>query len=83
MQQATYRVLLRREPEGLYTAMVPSIPGCVTWGETIEEAIAMAREAAEGCLEVYAEKGISIMDDSETFEYSIYLPSTHLTNQAA
>ena len=48
MKQTTYRVFLRKEPEGVYTAMVPSIPSCVTWGETIEEAIQMAREAAEG-----------------------------------
>ena len=81
MKQATYRVLLRKEPEGVYTAMIPSIPGCVTWGETIEEAITMAREAAEGCLEVYAEKGISIEDDSETFECSINLTSAN--SQAA
>ncbi len=83
MKQATYRVLLRKEPEGVYTAMVPSIPGCVTWGETIEEAIAMAREAAEGCLEVYAEKGISIEDERATFEYSIHLPTGELSKQAA
>nr|WP_293840661.1 type II toxin-antitoxin system HicB family antitoxin [uncultured Arsenicibacter sp.] len=62
MRSGTYRVLLRKEPEGTYTAMVPSIPGCVTWGETIEEAIAMAKEAAEGCLEVYAEQGIVMPD---------------------
>ena len=83
MKQATYRVLLRKEPEGVYTAMVPSIPGCVTWGETIEEAIEMAREAAEGCLEVYAEKGIPIEDDSQTFEYSINLPFSFIADQAA
>lgn len=73
MKSATYRVLLRKEPEGVYTAMVPSIPGCVTWGESIEEAIAMAQEAAEGCLEVYAEQGIEILDDRDTFEYTIHL----------
>ena len=73
MKSATYRVLLRKEPEGVYTAMVPSIPGCVTWGESIEEAIAMAQEAAEGCLEVYAEQGIEIPDDRDTFEYTIHL----------
>lgn len=77
MRQATYRVLLRKEPERVYTAMIPSVPGCVTWGETIEEAIAMAREAAEGCLEVYAEKGIAIDDDSKTFEYSVNLTAAN------
>lgn len=78
MKSATYRVVLRKEPEGVYTAMVPSIPGCVTWGETIEEAITMAQEAAEGCLEVYAEKGIEMPDDSNTFEYTIYLPGSQV-----
>ncbi|WP_345270778.1 type II toxin-antitoxin system HicB family antitoxin [Nibrella viscosa] len=82
MKQSTYRVILRKEPEGTYTAMVPSIPGCVTWGETIEEAIEMAREAAEGCLEVYTEQGIEIPDDSDTFEYSINVADP-LANQSA
>ena len=81
MKQATYRVLLRKEPVGVCTAMIPSVPGCVTRGETIEEAIVMMREAAEGCFKVYAEKGIAIDDDSETFEYSINLTSAN--SQAA
>jgi predicted RNase H-like HicB family nuclease len=46
-----YRILLRREPEGGYTVTVPTLPGCVTFGETIGEAIAMAREAIELYLE--------------------------------
>ncbi len=40
-----YRILLRKEPEGGYTVIVPSLPGCVTYGDSIEEAIQMAREA--------------------------------------
>lgn len=40
-----YKVLLRKEPEGGYTVTVPSLPGCVTYGDTIEEAIEMAKEA--------------------------------------
>lgn len=56
MKNVTYKILLRKEPEGAYTAMVPSIPGCVTWGETIEEAIEMAKDAIIGCLEVLRER---------------------------
>jgi len=37
MKVLNYRILLRKEPEGGYTVMVPSLPGCVTYGETIEE----------------------------------------------
>ncbi len=42
-----FRILLRKEPEGGYTVTVPSLPGCVTYGETIEESIKMAKEAIE------------------------------------
>jgi predicted RNase H-like HicB family nuclease len=38
---------LKEEPEGGFTVIVPSLPGCVTYGETIDEAIEMAREAME------------------------------------
>jgi antitoxin HicB len=47
----TYNVLLQLEPEGGYTATCPSLPGVVTYGETLEEARAMAAEAIEACLE--------------------------------
>ena len=40
-----YRINLRREPEGGYTVFVPSLPGCITYGETVDEAIDMAKEA--------------------------------------
>ncbi len=42
-----FRILLRKEPEGGYTVTVPSLPGCVTYGETVEESIKMAKEAIE------------------------------------
>ena len=47
MKVLNYRILLRKEPEDGYTVMVPSLPGCVTYGETIEEAIDNAKEAIE------------------------------------
>jgi predicted RNase H-like HicB family nuclease len=40
-----YRINLRREPEGGYTVFVPSLPGCITYSETVDEAIDMAKEA--------------------------------------
>ena len=47
MRPLSYRILLRKEPEGGYTVIVPSLPGCVTYGENIEEAMEMAKEAIE------------------------------------
>jgi len=69
----TYRIVLKREPEGTYTAFVPSLPGCVTWGETVEHALVMAKEAIEGYIAVLEEEGESIPDDNETLEYSLQL----------
>ena len=69
----TYRVVLRKEPEGTYTAMVPALPGCITWGENIEHAMAMAKEAIIGYIEVLQEEGEPVPDDNETLEYSLQL----------
>lgn len=41
-----YTILLTSEPEeGGYTVRVPALPGCYTQGDTLEAAIANAREA--------------------------------------
>ena len=58
MKVLNYRILLRKEPEGGYTVTVPSLPGCVTYGDTIEEAKEMAKEA----IELYIE---SLKENSE------------------
>lgn len=45
------RVVLEPSPEGGYTVYVPSLPGCISEGETTEEALANIREAIELYLE--------------------------------
>ena len=47
----------RPEPEGGFTVTCPKLPPVVTYGETLEEAQANAREAIELCLEVMREGG--------------------------
>lgn len=39
---------------------VPSLPGCVTYGDTIDESIEMAREAIELYIESLVEHGEEI-----------------------
>ena len=46
-----YQINLVPEPEGGYTVLVPSLPGCVSYGATVEEATLHAREAIELHLE--------------------------------
>jgi predicted RNase H-like HicB family nuclease len=46
------KVLVRPETTGGYSVSVPALSGCVSQGETLEEALSNIREAAELWLEV-------------------------------
>ena len=62
----TYRILLNPEPEGGYTVTVPALSGCVTYGETIEEALSMAKEAIAG-MKLSMQDLSAVMSDSEDY----------------
>ena len=51
------KVILRPEKEGGYSVAIPALPGCYSEGETVDEALANIREAAEGMIEVMNEHG--------------------------
>jgi predicted RNase H-like HicB family nuclease len=51
-----FRVVLEPQPEGGYVAYVPALPGCMSQGETKEEALKNVKEAIELYLEVVEEK---------------------------
>ena len=44
------KVIVHEAEEGGFWAEVPSIPGCMTQGETLEELLGNLFEAVEGCL---------------------------------
>jgi predicted RNase H-like HicB family nuclease len=46
-----FRVVLEPSEEGGYTVYVPSLPGCISEGETIEDALKNIQEAIELYLE--------------------------------
>ena len=45
-------VVLEPSDEGGYTVFVPAIPGCISEGDSREEALTNIREAIELCLEL-------------------------------
>ena len=73
MKNRTYKVLLTKEPEGAYTVTVPALPGCITYGDNIDHAISMAKEAVELYIENLREKGEPVPDDNQTLKYSLNL----------
>ncbi|HBU07477.1 MAG TPA: antitoxin HicB [Candidatus Magasanikbacteria bacterium] len=46
-----YPIILQIEKQGGFTVTVPDLPGCITYGKTIEIAKEKAKEAIEGYLE--------------------------------
>lgn len=46
-----YRVLIEQDEDGVYIAEVPSLPGCISQGQTREQAIENIKEAIAGYLE--------------------------------
>jgi predicted RNase H-like HicB family nuclease len=59
------RVILEPSEEGGYTALVPSLPGCISEGETREEALKNIQEA----IELYLEPVDDDMHFSEKVEF--------------
>jgi antitoxin HicB len=57
------QVILIPDEIGGYTVEVPSLPGCISEGDTIDEALANIKEAIELYIEVLREDGKSIPDE--------------------
>ena len=69
----TYKIHLHKEEGGGFTVSVPALPGCITYGSDVDEAISMAKEAIELYIEELQARGEAIPDDSNTLEYSLHL----------
>ena len=59
--EVKYTVLIEKNEEGGYTVIVPSLPGCITQGDTWQEAMANAREAIAGYIEALKDIGKPVL----------------------
>ena len=64
-----YTVQLFAEPEGGFSVLVPGLPGCVSQGETREEAIENVKEA----IQLYLEVARDMAAEGESVEVSVDL----------
>jgi len=62
MRKAYYAVFI--PDDGKVSVLFPDVPGCLTWGDTMEHAFAMAIDALEGHLEALADDGDPIPEPS-------------------
>ena len=62
IKMRSYNVVLEPDVDGGYVAIVPAFPGCYSQGDTVEEALANAREAIALTIEDMQASGEPIPD---------------------
>lgn len=66
-----YRMELTPDPdEGGFVVSYPDLPGCLSSGETVEEAVSNAADAKRAWLEAAIEDGVIIQEPSSLDDYS-------------
>ena len=67
----TFSIILDRDEDGVWVVECPAIPGCVSQGQTREEAMSNIREAIAACLEVRSDMGIPLTVETAKVEVSV------------
>ena len=66
-----FTVTLDRDEDGMWIVECPAIPGCVSQGQTREEAMANIKDAIALCLEVRAEHGMPLTFETSDVEVPV------------
>ena len=64
-------VTIDRDEDGVWIVECPSIPGCVSQGDTKDEAIANIQEAIALCIEVRAEQGLPLTVETRQVDVAV------------
>ena len=64
-------VTIDRDEDGVWIVECPSIPGCVSQGDSKEEALANIRDAIALCIEVRAEQGLPLTVETRQVEMAL------------
>ena len=64
----TFKIILEKETKGGFSVSVPSLPGCASQGETVEECMTNAKEAIQLYIESLKEDRLSIPESDVLLE---------------
>ncbi len=74
-----FKVEFEQDEDGRWSADIPTLPGCATWGYTKEEALEALQEAAQAYLEVLFEDGRSLPKEAEETTHVVESPVVAVT----
>jgi predicted RNase H-like HicB family nuclease len=63
-----FNVTIDRDEDGIWVVECPSIPGCVSQGQTKDEALDNIQDAIRACLQVRAERGMPLTVETKQIE---------------
>lgn len=66
-----FDVIIYQDEDGMFIIECPSIPDCVSQGETESEALLNIKEAIKACLEVRAEKNMPLSINTRQVEIQV------------
>ena len=64
-------VTIDRDEDGVWIVECPAIPGCVSQGDSKEQALANIREAIALCIDVRAEQGLPLTIETRQVEVTL------------
>ena len=67
----TFTITLDRDEDGYWIVKCPAIPGCVTQGNTKEEAVENIKEAIQLCVEARAANGMPLTVETQQVEIAV------------
>ena len=70
----TFLVAIHKEPGSSYGVSVPDLPGCVSAGDTADQALLMAAEAIKLHLEGMLDDGLELPEPTDDVELLRNLP---------
>ena len=63
-----FNVTIDRDEDGIWVVECPSIPGCVSQGQTKDKALDNIQDAIRACLQVRAERGMPLTVETKQIE---------------
>jgi predicted RNase H-like HicB family nuclease len=61
-------VILHKDEDSVYGVTVPDVPGCFSWGDTVEEAMKNTREAVQTHVEALLSEGLDFEIEPSSIE---------------
>ena len=75
-QELQFNVMFRPEPEGGFTTVVPSLPGCISYGKDLKEAKDSVIDAIRGYVASVKKHNGKVLHDEGSFMSSIQLSTS-------